>query len=135
MGMSINTVNDEKIINLAREARNAGATVQLVTDEMIGMGIMDVKRTITITYQTHSTESRVLGRKRELDKEPSVTEQRQQEHADVVGTRMAMKAKVLLLNNRGLTNAEIADVLGIYESAVVHLLEIFTTENNNKENN
>jgi hypothetical protein len=131
MGMSINTVNDEKILNLAREARNAGAVVQLVTDELGGIGLVDVKRTITITYETHATEARVLGRKRDL----SVTEERQQAHADVVNTRMTMKAKVLLLNNRGLSNAEIAEVLGIYESAAAHLLEIFTPEDDNKENN
>jgi hypothetical protein len=131
MGMSINTVNDEKIINLAREARNAGATVQLVTDEMTGMGIMDVKRTITITYQTHATESRVLGRKRDL----SVTEERQQTHDDVVKTRMALEAKVLLLNKRGLSNSEIANLLDVYESAIIHILAVVKPEDDNKENN
>jgi hypothetical protein len=63
MGLSLNQSDDDSLIELAKEARKIGATVSIVTSENTD-NVTEANRTITITYQTHSTNARALTKPR-----------------------------------------------------------------------
>jgi hypothetical protein len=62
MALSLNTENDRNILGLAKVAKRFGAAVEVVTKEHAD-NASEAVRTITITYQTHSSESRVFNTK------------------------------------------------------------------------
>lgn len=61
MVLSINAVNDAKMMDMAWEATQLGAKVDVTsTESQEGGTKSDVRRIITISYWTHATAAKVL---------------------------------------------------------------------------